>query len=115
MATKPQHFCNHAGCATLTGNHYCDTHTPLHDTGRTDYRDAASERGYDSKWRKVRDRYLSAHPLCERCEQQGRVEIAEVVHHINPINAGGPRLDPRNLRALCRDCHEFTHGRKREA
>ena len=33
------------------------------------------------KWRKLRDMYLAEHPLCERCLQAGRAEVAEHVHH----------------------------------
>ena len=40
--------------------------------------------------------------------------MASVAHHVVPINDGGPRLDQANLRALCRDCHEIIHGRKRD-
>lgn len=54
------------------------------------------------------------HPLCSRCQEQGRIVMASVAHHVVPINDGGPRLDQANLRALCRDCHEIVHGRKRE-
>jgi 5-methylcytosine-specific restriction enzyme A len=110
VATRSPHFCNHGGCTVLTSDTYCAEHAPLHEW--TDERDSSGARGYDSKWRKVRAKYLSRHPLCQRCEEQGRVVLADVVHHIKPLDEGGPRLDQLNLMSLCRDCHEIIHGRK---
>lgn len=69
------------------------------------------------RWRRLRASYLSAHPVCEDCEAQGRTTIATEVHHIRPIEerAGRPddmrvlAFDPCNLRALCRPCHIEAH------
>ena len=41
-----------------------------------------------TKWRKLRDSYLMYHPLCERCESEGKVTAAVEVHHIIPISKG---------------------------
>jgi 5-methylcytosine-specific restriction enzyme A len=112
MPTRSPHFCLHPGCRTLTVDAYCMEHAPLHQY--TDNRENATARGYDNRWRALRDRYISTHPLCERCDMAGKTVMADVVHHIRPIDEGGPRLDARNLMALCRDCHEEIHGRKRE-
>lgn len=67
-------------------------------------------------WRRLRLWYLSRHPLCEDCEDRGRIRPATEVHHIVPIDScpdvGGKRklaYDPRNLRALCKDCHHAAH------
>ena len=38
------------------------------------------------KWRKLRDKYLKEHPLCERCAAVGRAEVAEHVHHKIELN-----------------------------
>ena len=49
-----------------------------------------------------------------RCEDCGA--IAAEVHHIDPIQAESGwerRLDWANLRALCLNCHNETHGRFR--
>lgn len=69
------------------------------------------------RWRRLRAAYLSAHPVCEDCEQQGRTTIATEVHHIRPIEsvAGRPvdmqelAFNPCNLRALCKACHIEAH------
>ncbi|MBD3675590.1 MAG: HNH endonuclease [Planctomycetaceae bacterium] len=44
----------------------------------------AHKRGYDSKWRRARDGFLRRHPLCRRCEAEGRVTPANCVDHIIP-------------------------------
>ena len=113
MAARSLHFCNQAGCNILTSTPYCPAHTQPR-AARTDYRGRSDERGYDSRWQRVRERFLMRHPLCSRCQEQGRIVMASVAHHVVPINDGGPRLDQANLRALCRDCHEIIHGRKRD-
>lgn len=69
------------------------------------------------RWRRLRAAYLSAHPICEDCEQAGRTTIATEVHHIRPIEerAGRPddmqelAFNPCNLRALCKACHIEAH------
>jgi len=72
----------------------------------------AQDRGYDGDWQKLRAYYLRRHPLCERCEGDGRTTVAVLVHHIVPISDGGARLDERNLMALCVACHDAKHAGK---
>jgi 5-methylcytosine-specific restriction endonuclease McrA len=54
--------------------------------------------------------------LCESC---GR--LADDVHHILPKQMGGRHgemadkiNDARNLAAVCRDCHDLLHRRRKE-
>ena len=47
--------------------------------------------------------------LCERCKAAGYTVGAAVAHHKTPLDAGGAKFGP--LEALCRICHEETHGR----
>lgn len=35
-----------------------------------------------TRWRNLRNAYLMEHPLCERCEKEGRITPATDVHHI---------------------------------
>lgn len=75
---------------------------------------------YQSKqWQKCRREFLkSKGGLCERCLQRGIMKPASVVHHINYIDP--EEKDPsvsmnwNNLEALCRDCHEYEHGRNKK-
>ena len=66
------------------------------------------------EWRRCRAAYIKAHPLCERCAAKGRIIPAEHVHHrarITPPNLTDPAvtLNPDNLEALCRECHQQEH------
>lgn len=73
-------------------------------------------RGYDknerygSPWKKIRDRYISAHPLCEACLGLGKASVATLVHHRKPLSEGGTN-DESNLQSLCVSCHERIHQR----
>jgi len=75
-----------------------------------DRRASARDRGYDWTWEKARAAVLMKHPLCEVCMSDGRARAATLVHHVDENSSNN--VDA-NLRALCRDCHEVTHGRKR--
>nr|WP_245574390.1 HNH endonuclease signature motif containing protein [Desulfovirgula thermocuniculi] len=56
--------------------------------------------------------YLRRHPLCELCEQEGRITPATIVHHKQPIKHGGHALDMENLMSVCRECHIRLHTGK---
>jgi len=71
---------------------------------------------HTARWLRLRRRVLTARPLCERCEQEGRLTAGREVHHVRPVEHGltaaeKERLmfDPQNLRALCRPCHVSEH------
>ena len=68
------------------------------------------------RWRRMRMNALSAHPLCQRCEEKGRLEPATEVHHVIPVETAvlpsdkeALMFDPHNLRCLCHNCHVLTH------
>lgn len=68
------------------------------------------------RWLRLRRAVLTEHPLCQRCQEEGRITAATEVHHVRPVEeainkAGKLQLmyDPANLRALCHDCHVKTH------
>lgn len=94
---------------------------PAHG-GRTDRPDrpTATQRGYDADWRRVRrrvrDRWIEQHgPLCPGYRRPPhRVDPAELeVDHVIPLADGGPRLDPANLRPLCKRCNSAKRDRTR--
>lgn len=120
MATKSLKFCRHRGCGELTPNAYCEQHQAEHElrlqAAAAAYdrgRGTSAQRGYDGAWRRARDAWLRQHPLCERCQRQGIITVATLVHHKKGIRHGGARLDSDNFESLCFDCHEITEGRKR--
>ena len=71
---------------------------------------------HTGRWLRLRRDVLTAHPLCQRCEQEGKITPATEVHHVRPVEEAVGKAerrqrmyDPANLRALCRDCHVRTH------
>lgn len=71
---------------------------------------------HTTRWQHLRRDILTAHPLCQRCQEEGRTRQATEVHHIRPVEEATNRrekqqlmYDPHNLRALCHDCHVLTH------
>ena len=70
-------------------------------------------------WKKCREAYLSSvGRLCERCAKKGLIVPADQVHHkvkITPENINDPAitLNHDNLEALCMDCHQAEHKKKR--
>lgn len=57
----------------------------------------------DRRWRRVRAKYLSDHPVCEAT---GCNEQATDVHHVDELGLEGPAAyKPANLQALCHPCH----------
>lgn len=63
------------------------------------------ERGYGSKWDRLRKVILARdRHLCQAC-LPNRVTPGTHVDHIKPKAKGGSD-DPDNLRVLCRPCHD---------
>ncbi|MBF8651987.1 HNH endonuclease [Pseudomonas putida] len=67
----------------------------------------SSQRGYDYKWQKARERYLNDHPLCVYCQRNGRITAARIVDHI-VAHRGDMTLfwDQSNWQSLCKPCHD---------
>jgi 5-methylcytosine-specific restriction protein A len=105
MPRKPKRPCSYPGCPNLTDGRFCEEHAREEAARYERYgRDPATRRRYGRTWRKARAAYIEAHPLCEVCEQEGRMTPAEEVHHIIPLADGGTNGDG-NLMALCKSCH----------
>jgi 5-methylcytosine-specific restriction protein A len=89
----------------LTDGRFCDEHAKQ-EAGRYERydRNPAVRKRYDRTWKRIRDRYISEHPLCEECKKAGRLTPAEEVHHIISLSKGGTNEDS-NLMSLCKRCH----------
>lgn len=100
---KPLRPCRNLGCAKLTEDKYCTEHKEFEIKERA----TATKRGYDSKWRTARNRFLKVNPLCVRCKYEGELVKATVVDHIKP-HRGDKKLfwDESNWQALCKSCHD---------
>lgn len=81
---------------------------------------------YGGRWAKVRLAYLTKHPLCVMCDEQGRITAATVVDHIIPHRlkdalaskdseqiAKAQKLfwDTSNYQSLCASHHNSTKQR----
>lgn len=105
IPVKPARPRSHPGCPELTHARFCEQYASQEQRRyRRFERDPKINRRYGHAWRKIRDRYIAAHPLCEDCLEAGRTTLAAEVHHVLPLGYGGSH-DTSNLRALCKPCH----------
>ena len=74
MPRKPKRPCSYPGCPKLTDGRFCEEHQKLENQRYEKYdRDPAAKRRYGRAWKRIRDRYMDAHPLCEQCQREGRL------------------------------------------
>ncbi|RTR01950.1 HNH endonuclease [Halomonas nitroreducens] len=122
MPQRPAQPCRERLCRQLTRERhgYCKEHERL-QTGWARHQESksASQRGYGSRWRKLRQLVMERDRwLCQACRRKGRATPAAVVDHIVNKAEGGSD-SPDNLEALCRLCHkaktqqEAQRGRER--
>lgn len=70
-------------------------------------RGSAHARGYTSAWARASRAYLRAHPLCVRCEGEGRLEAATVTDHVTPHGGdAGLFWNEDNWQPLCKHHHD---------
>jgi 5-methylcytosine-specific restriction protein A len=63
------------------------------------------------RWQRMRRFHLDRNPLCAMCREQGRVTLADTVHHRFPCSDNIIlQANPDNLQSLCQDCHQTVHG-----
>ena len=108
MPAHPLKPCCHPGCKELVrGVSRCEAHAQALQKERDARRPNATDRGYGSRWRKVRELFLRNNPLCVSCMADGLIVAATVVDHI--IDHKGDKLlfwDEGNWQALCKPCHD---------
>ncbi len=105
MPKRPKRPCSFPGCPSLTDGRFCDEHAKQEAKRYEKYdRDPAVRRRYGRAWKRIRDRYIAKHPLCEECQNHGMITPAQEVHHIRPLSQGGSHAES-NLMALCTPCH----------
>jgi len=112
MPTKPKRPCSYPGCPNLTDGRFCETHAKAEAKRYETYdRDPSAKKRYNSTWRRIRDNYIKAHPLCEQCLKENKYIPAQEVHHILPLAEGGTHAQT-NLVALCKSCHAKIHAER---
>jgi len=106
---KPKRPCQHPGCPNLTDELYCPEHKKKAVVSYNKYeRDPEINKTYGRSWKRIRDRYIKQHPLCEMCQKEGRLTPVDEVHHIVPVSQGGKSVES-NLMSLCHSCHTKIH------
>ena len=101
--------CSHPGCPTpaVRGSLSCEAHQDRgHEPSRP--RPSAARRGYGRAWRRIRARFLRAHPLCcaPECDRP-----ATEVDHVTPLADGGTHAWS-NLQPLCKPHHSRKTARE---
>ena len=105
VPSKPKRPCSYPGCPKLTHGRFCEEHEKKESQRYEKYdRDPAVKKRYGRAWKRIRDRYIAQHPLCEQCLKQNKVTPAEEVHNILPLSRGGTHCED-NLMSLCTPCH----------
>lgn len=109
MPYKPKRPCQHPGCPNLTDGLYCTNHKKEAAASYNKYERAPDiNKTYGRSWKRIRDRYIKKHPLCEMCRKEGRLTPVDEVHHIVPVSQGGKSVES-NLMSLCHSCHTKIH------
>lgn len=112
MPKRSRRPCSHSGCPELTDSRYCERHKRESDANYNRYqRDPDTSKRYGRAWKRIRDRYIQAHPLCEMCTRDGKLTPAEQVHHVVALSRGGTN-DVTNLMSLCSSCHSTITARE---
>ena len=109
--------CRTHGCGSTTTDRqgYCDTHKPTESSWSKWQRRSGNrhQRGYGSKWDKLRKVILSRDfGLCQICLKAGRTSEASHVDHIRPKSQGGTDAE-ENLQSLCKPCHDHKTATER--
>lgn len=75
---SPKKPCAYPGCPRLTDRRFCQEHEKLDRDRYNKYeRNPDVNRKYGRAWKRIRDRYAAAHPLCEQCLKEGRLTSVE--------------------------------------
>lgn len=114
MSKRPSRICAPCGYRIAHGELCpCERKRKQDRDNRHDaVRGTSTKRGYDSDWRKARDKHLEANPWCVECTKEGKLRPAVLVDHVKRIKAGGSRLDASNFQSLCATHHNSTKQRR---
>lgn len=107
MPSRPPSPCPVHGCGVLTREGRCPAHQQQKRQDAERLRATRTERGYSNVWYRASVGFLRSHPLCVRCQEQGRYTAATVTDHIVP-HKGDMVLfwDKANWQPLCKPCHD---------
>ena len=74
MPKKPKRPCRYPSCPQLTDGLYCVEHQRQATRHYNHFqREPETNKRYGRAWKRIRDRYIKAHPLCEECKKADRL------------------------------------------
>ncbi|RSO28310.1 HNH endonuclease [Streptomyces sp. WAC 06725] len=102
MPRKPRTPCTIPGCPELTRSGRCEAH----ELEANRLRGSSSERGYGTRWQRIRRRYLYHHPWCVLCSRTAMVADHFPLSRRELVAQGVADPDAWScLRPLCTQCH----------
>lgn len=113
MPIAPLRYCVEPGCTEKSDAIRCRSHSQQQER----MRGSAASRGYNGKWRSLRQRWLGDRPFCgDRCSGRSGQHslcastdsetLGTVVDHIVPHRGNQVLMwDENNLQTLCLTCH----------
>lgn len=113
MPKHAGHPCGVLGCPNIVERgRFCDEHARPRSQDYDAQRGTASQRGYGATWRRLREMFLRAHPVCADPDRRhpNRIEVATDVDHIVPKPEGEDEWN--NLQALCHACHSHKTSKQ---
>ena len=111
MPRRAARPCSVPGCPELIRGkgRFCAQHQAEEYARQDARRGSATRRGYGTKWRRIRARFLARYPTCKTCGAP-----ATVAHHkVRRRDGGRDSFD--NLMALCTSCHSRLHAESGES
>ena len=71
---------------------------------------------HTTAWRKPRNAFMKANPLCVYCESKGLVVLANICDHIIPVQEckrlGIDPMDETNWQPLCKACDDVKRAKE---
>lgn len=112
MPQKTGRPCAKPGCPIIvkgaSASNFCQEHGRQEQRRFDQERGTAAQRGYNSRWRKIRRMQLARSPICQDPHgihaENGEVVAANEVDHVIPLSQGGTHA-MANLQSLCKKCH----------
>jgi 5-methylcytosine-specific restriction enzyme A len=99
-------------CGKLTPGGRCDECKAAGEKARDARRGKTAERGYDARWRKLREWKLRNDPVCQIQTHCIDGLANEVDHCIPIVERPDLRLDWDNLQSSCKSCHSAKTKRE---
>ena len=102
MPISPLKPCAFPSCTALIipRDQYCTEHKAKVNKNYELNRETAVQRGYNTRWKKIRKMVLLRDPICKDCN---RNPSTNADHIIAVKNDGSNNLN--NLKGLCQSCH----------